>query len=654
MSNGGWTENAPAVPGQAIPTLGNIGGLNTQLSRALDQIALWQRQQDLNIQRAGVSPARIGTPAPSNIPAGVPQGGQAAAPMPTQTPGTGGITPRMATAQAPQVQPAYQVPYATTGRGAIGANAIYGVSNMLAQQRQQDQQKEYTQAEGLWTQLLNAQANMQQAAAEGREDPYDKRVIDTILSDKKNVKMIQDALGTLTVSPDQQQQQDPTKQAQASGARAALQKFGRGVAGAFDPRTQAQRIPGGTQMPAPNQPGGVMWNYPQPTEQQREEAAIKAQIEAEKMKQIMQPGAAAAIAKQQLGGMTPYQQAQIKLREEAQKTNDEWRKSVQKNNEERTQSYKELNKSIEERNRAQAKKYGSEAVGAGGIQTVDSGEPGKGPLPADPRISSLVKALDEYRIAPNALAGYVRSSGLNKTDLMSLVTQYDPLFNEQNYAIRYDVSKSFTAGKDGANITSLNMGIHHLNSLYNAYQNLDNGDWKIINWAKQTGKDWTKGNPQLKAFDDAANAVTGELATTFKGTSGTDVEIRSWREKMSKAQTPAEMAQSMAELYELIGGRIEAMQAKWDRGMGGVGRNFQMLDPASRSILGRHGQDALVDMDSSLMGPRALAQPAPSKSESAGGGATEAPPPPPMEGWTPLMQDMGQDDPSPMTPGGPR
>lgn len=279
-----WDENAPAIPGTQIPTLGNIGGPSAAYQNMVRQMALWQQMQDYKLNRAGSTPARVGVAA--QAPQAPYAGGQApggnvtlGGPIPGSTPSTPGAGGSAFQATPRQASEATQMPYYQGGaKGGTAANAIIGVGNLIARQRQQDQQEEYQQAEGLWTQILNAQANMQKAAEQGLDDPYDQEVIQRLLKDKKNQKIIQDTYGNiLSTVPggDQQQQQDPTKAAQVSGAKGALQKFERSkfgqvagrVLGGFDPRTAAQKMPS-TPGPGVNQPGGVNWQFPQPTQEQ--------------------------------------------------------------------------------------------------------------------------------------------------------------------------------------------------------------------------------------------------------------------------------------------------------------------------------------------------------------------------------------------------
>lgn len=294
---GGIMSETPPVQGVPTPTGVPPADPGGWAAKARQAMIDYLKMQQATMEKAGIAgAARPGVPgggptAPyggGGIPGGT-TGPVAKINQPiAQAPGLPGSAVPMA---APQVQPATQMPYYQGGaKGGTAANAVIGVGNLLARTRQEDQQKEYTQAEGLWTQILTAQANMQKAAEQGLDDPYDQKIIQTILGDKKNVKMIEDTFGTLTMDPEKQQQgqDDPTKQAQSAGAKSAVQKFGRGVGrvlSGFDPRTEAQRMKGGQQLPPPGTPGGVMWQFPQPTQEAIAERRARESITEEQRRQ---------------------------------------------------------------------------------------------------------------------------------------------------------------------------------------------------------------------------------------------------------------------------------------------------------------------------------------------------------------------------------
>jgi hypothetical protein len=86
------------------------------------------------------------------------------------------------------------------------------------------------------------------------------------------------------------------------------------------------------------------------------------------------------------------------------------------------------------------------------------------------------------------------------------------------------------------------------------------------------------------------------MATLFKGTAGTDEQVKGWKAGMSKAQTPAQIKTGIDEALDLMNGRYDALDHQFSTGMGRV-RNFKMLSPASEAILTGLGAKEFVQKD---------------------------------------------------------
>lgn len=158
---------------------------------------------------------------------------------------------------------------------------VQGAAGAVERKKQENQHKQYIQAENTWSQLLEAQKNLQ----DNPQDPQAKLQIDEILSDKKRMKMVEESLGIM-MPQDKSQEQTPT----SVGAQSAIKKFGAKLKSVIDPRTQAQQMQGGGpgSQPMPNTPGGIHFGMPQQNAMQQEMA-----------RRLSQPGAVSALADQQ-------------------------------------------------------------------------------------------------------------------------------------------------------------------------------------------------------------------------------------------------------------------------------------------------------------------------------------------------------------------
>jgi hypothetical protein len=212
-----------------------------------------------------------------------------------------------------------------------------------------------------------------------------------------------------------------------------------------------------------------------------------------------------------------------------------------------------------------------------------------------PEDANIIKALAERRMP---IAGFGGLDAATRKRVFPLVTAYDGSFNAQNYPTELKVMGEFASGKTGTPgyaIQSLNKAIPHIGKLDETFNKLNNGRFPAVNAANNlalsqgigTNAKATQG--ALAAFETEANAVAGELATVFKGTSGTDQEIKSWRASLSPHMTPSAFEDSKQALFGLLAGRMNSINQTWNIGMGGAPKNFAFLSGTSRNVLTKSG-----------------------------------------------------------------
>lgn len=215
---------------------------------------------------------------------------------------------------------------------------------------------------------------------------------------------------------------------------------------------------------------------------------------------------------------------------------------------------------------------------------------------------AIAKKIANYEIPlPSGFA--LRSPYWQK--IMGLASAYDPSFDAKEYGIKMNLRKDFTSGADAKNIASLNTAVQHLNELKQASDGLNNADWQpyntVANYIIQQ-----RGDPRVTRFNAAATAVQNELATVFKGTGGTDQEIKQWRDNLSSSQSPKQLHSSIDEALTLMSGRLNALQNKYAEGLGKPA-DFNMISPKSREILGQFGEagKSVLNADSNTSQPSA-------------------------------------------------
>lgn len=218
--------------------------------------------------------------------------------------------------------------------------------------------------------------------------------------------------------------------------------------------------------------------------------------------------------------------------------------------------------------------------------------------------ADLIRSIVEYKADPTKIASI---RGDQRQKLITAVLQYDPTFDMSAYPARSAVRKSFTSGTDSGNVTSLNTAIAHLKKFSETGVALGNRSlpaWNAVaNFAEQQ-----TGDPRVVEFLTAANAVVNEVAKVFKGTGATsDSEIKEWRHAINSSQSPEQIRAAISTMVELIGGRLNALNDKWTRGMGKP-RDFAILSPQSVETLKSFGADPST-MDALAIGGASTGSP---------------------------------------------
>lgn len=166
--------------------------------------------------------------------------------------------------------------------------------------------------------------------------------------------------------------------------------------------------------------------------------------------------------------------------------------------------------------------------------------------------------------------------------ILGRAMQIDPTFDYKNYDARKAYLQDFAKGKTGQGVQALDTVMHHLDNFDQAATGLHNSGFKPYNAAANWFTSNTIGNPAVGKFEEAANAVSGELSNVFKATGATDHEIASWRDHLSTSATPEEFKARVQELTGLIGGRMDAVGKHYQDVMGKPSPDF--LSPESRGI----------------------------------------------------------------------
>ncbi len=188
--------------------------------------------------------------------------------------------------------------------------------------------------------------------------------------------------------------------------------------------------------------------------------------------------------------------------------------------------------------------------------------------------------------------------------LLGAITQYDPSFDAINYNARAQTRKDFTSGKAAQSATALNTVLGHLDTLSGAADNLNNFGGvatplnKVVNPIENAF-----GDPRYRQFDNTRKAVADELTRVWRGTGGSEGDIKTWTDTLNNAGSPEQLHGVIKNIGDLLQSRMDSLSEQYRKGMGTAADGLQLLTPKSQAILDRLEQKAGGSSGSSASQP---------------------------------------------------
>lgn len=202
-----------------------------------------------------------------------------------------------------------------------------------------------------------------------------------------------------------------------------------------------------------------------------------------------------------------------------------------------------------------------------------------------PLVATQVKGIANYSINPSSFSTSAKQSqgGLTQGQLVALAAQYDPSFDQSQYATRQALQKNFTSGTYSQQITALNTATGHLESLANDISDLGNINFTPYNYLKNQVGPIFGASSQAGAKLDLG-AVTGELASAFKKSGATDSEIASLG-TIGPNSTPNDLKSYISAATDLMGSKLDGLQSTYVAGMGKDPSTPFLSDSATQALL---------------------------------------------------------------------
>src|SRR6185312_1989791 len=217
-----------------------------------------------------------------------------------------------------------------------------------------------------------------------------------------------------------------------------------------------------------------------------------------------------------------------------------------------------------------------------------------------PNLAAQVQAYAEGRRSfPGGAA--MRSQAVQQ--MMDMVGQYDPTFDQVNYNARNKTRMSFAGGADSNTTASLNQLAGHIGRLEQSIAGLDNygGPFAnayntVANAAAAQLDPSFKG--KLNTYNTDLQGVVSEAERLFRGSGGSEGDLNRWRSTFNSSDSPQAQMAAVKELAHLIGSRIDAQVTKYQEGMGTTARALPALTPAAADTYRNLGIDVSAGVSS--------------------------------------------------------
>jgi len=201
-----------------------------------------------------------------------------------------------------------------------------------------------------------------------------------------------------------------------------------------------------------------------------------------------------------------------------------------------------------------------------------------------PSIAGEVKTIAEGRMNISAM-GY---RGAARSAMMERVSQYDPDFDQTQWAARSSTRRDFAAGQAAKNITAINTAIGHLGTMNELATAMNNHDMVAANKVVNTIRTQL-GDPSINNYGLAATAVSDEMMRVFRQVGASDAEAARWEKSFKSDLSTGQLKGSMGTAVKLLGSRAEALHDQWTNTMGDVIKAPEVIHPRSQEVLKQLG-----------------------------------------------------------------
>lgn len=181
----------------------------------------------------------------------------------------------------------------------------------------------------------------------------------------------------------------------------------------------------------------------------------------------------------------------------------------------------------------------------------------------DPDMQAIVRRVANNDMDPRTLS----IKGGHRERVLAAVAQFDPTYDQKNYASFAAGLKTFQTGKEGASVRAFNVGIEHLDQLLELGRNLNNTSTpkfnELKNWVKTNiGEDAPTNFNGLKAI------VGAEIVKAIVGAGGTGEERANAAKTVAAASSPEQLEGIVKTYTKAMGAQLGGLQRQYEQSTG--------------------------------------------------------------------------------------
>lgn len=210
--------------------------------------------------------------------------------------------------------------------------------------------------------------------------------------------------------------------------------------------------------------------------------------------------------------------------------------------------------------------------GAVGGDSTKTGEEYLATVP--PAERGLVKGIAEGRMNPSTLS----TRGGQRERVMSMVMQYKPDYDQQEYGVTGKTERDFATGKQGNSVRAFNVALEHLDTLKGLGEALDNGNVQVINKIANTWKTET-GSPGPTNFNGAKQLVADEVVKAIVGSGGGVADREEAAKTIAAASSPRQLSGIIKTYQQLFDGQLKGLEKQYESGTGKSDFRSRYLTP---------------------------------------------------------------------------